>query len=244
MSVSIPTYDWQFPALAQQYDWDCCQESINWCMHAWGRTPSNQWMEDSMRAAGVVNPSVGCTDASGAGVVGWVNDTYGVDGYVASNTTAVSFDDVASEARQLLHPLAMNGAVWYHWSGVRGYDASGDVLLLANPANGWKGVGQTMNRAQFASLGGFNLVRITHPQAESGEPAPPPDWSAYAPWEGLVGSGLLEMMAADGVFPAQERSTWLPLGIMPAQIEECYGTNGVIYSWLLTVSTGYRHLPT
>jgi len=452
---TLPAYDWEYPAMLQQSDWDCSQESIRWCLFAYGRTPDNSWMEQSMIAAGVVNPSVGCTDASGAGLAGWVNDEYGEYGYVASNQTGVSFDQVAEEAATHKHPVAVGGAGWYHWSGVRGYDTLLDRLLLANPAPGYRGVYQTMDRGQFASLGGFNLVRVTHPAAEAGSapstalpggidvsshqghvdwhavkragaafgftkasggawyrnptcaanwrgmaeaglargayhfafessgqplpgpgpeveadyflstivplglargdmlvldieqgsgplgnwalrwcrrieeavgykplvytgawfsdshgfadvpelgryglwladygatsmPAPAAPWSAttfwqftdaasvsgvsgpcdanrfngtsdqlglwgkpgvlppddpYAPWAGLIGTGLLELMAQDGTLPAQSKSTWLPLGQSPADIEQAMGQNGVNYVWQLVTSRGYRYGP-
>lgn len=453
-SDTIPVYDWQEPARLQEHDWDCAQESIEWCLWAWGRTPDNSWMESSMQAAGVVNPAVGCTDASGAGLARWVNDEYSEYGYVASNTTNVSFDDVAAEASTHAHPCAIGGVSWYHWSGVRGYDSIMDRLLLANPAPGWRGVYQTMTRQQFAEQGSFNLVRVTHPEAEGGgaaqlpagidvsshqgsvdwmavrnagaafsftkatggawyknptfeqnwvgmknahikrgayhfafepsgqaypgpgpeaeaeyflsavtpagidvgdmlvldiecgpgnlsdwvlrwcrfveqttsvkpliytgrwfsdphgfpgcpalaayplwlaeytstAPTPPAPWNKvdfwqftdsaqvpgvatpvdgnwfngsldllplygkqgttptpgdpFAPWRGLVGSGLLDMMAADGTVPAQHASTWLPLGQSPADIETCMGQNGIDYRWTIsTTNLGYRFEP-
>lgn len=454
-NAPLPVYDWQEPAHLQEEDWDCAVESLEWCLFAWGRSPDDSWMESSMIAAGVVDPAVGCTDSSGAGLARWVNDEYGEYGYVASNTTAVSFEDVAREAASHAHPLAMGGAAWYHWSGVRSYDPIMDRLLLANPAPGYHGCYQTMTRAQFSSLGPFNLVRVCHPESESGgsagavstiygpdvsshqgyvdwaavrgagcsfgftkatggcwyknptlqanwqgmaaaglqrgayhfafessgQPLPGPgpeaeaeyflgtiqplglgrgdmlvldieqgagrlgdwalrwlryveqrvgfppllytgDWFAsehgfaevpelaqyglwqaayqatmppptapwssiafwqftdaaslpgisgpadgnrfngsldqllgwgkpggappsdpYAPWAGLVGTGLLELMAQDKTLPAQRASTFLPLGVNPADVETCYGDNGVLYSWLLTTNAGYRYRP-
>jgi len=440
--------------LTQNHDWDCSEESIRWCLYAWGRTPDDGWMEASMIDAGVVDPSVGCTDSSGAGLARWVNDEYGEFGFVASNQPGVTFDQVRDEADRHVHPLAMGGGGWYHWSGVRGWDALLDRLLLANPAPGWKGVYQTLDRDQFARLGPFSLVRVTHPEAEGGgvstaypsgpdvsswqghvdwgavrssgalygftkatggawyvnptlqanwqgmaaaglqrgayhfafetsnQPLPGPgpeaeaawflqamqplglargdmlaldieqgagplgDWALrwcraveqavgypplvytapwfsdphgfadcpelaryglwmadyqsatmprpcapwsdlafwqytadasvpgiagpadnnryngaadtllgwgkpgllppedpYAPWSGLVGSGLLSMMADDNTLPAQRCSTWLPLGVSPADVEQCLGQNGLNYVWLLTTSRGYRFEP-
>lgn len=169
-TTALPVYDWQEPALIQNWDWDCSEESIRWCLYAYGRTPDDSWMESSMIAAGVVDPAVGCTDASGAGLARWVNDEYGEYGYLASNAAPVSFDAVASEAATHVHPLAMGGAAFYHWVGVRGYDPMMDRLLLANPAPGYKGCYQVMSRQQFEDLGPFNLVRVTHPEAEGGAP--------------------------------------------------------------------------
>lgn len=63
------------------------------------------------------------------------------------------------------------------------------------------------------------------------------------PEEATIGSGLLEMMEADGTTPAQTQSTWLPLGKDPAEVEECYGSNGTRYAWLLNGSGGFRFPP-
>jgi lysozyme len=167
-STALPVYDWTEPAILQNHDWDCSEESIRWCLTAYGRTPDDSWMESSMIAAGVVDPAVGCTDASGAGLAAWVNDEYGEYGYRATNQVGVSFDALAAEAGRHVHPLAIGGGNWYHWSGLRSYDEIMDRLVLANPAPGWHGVYQTMTREQFAAQGPFNVVRVTHPEAESG----------------------------------------------------------------------------
>lgn len=239
-STPPPTYNPLEPAHLQENDWDCSVESTEWALFAWGRTPDDNWIEDSMISAGVVDPALGLLDASGAGLANWVNVEYGPDGYLASNVNPVSFDDLAWEAATLKHPIMFGGRAWYHWSGLRGYDPVRDCLLLANPAPGWKGVYQTMNRSQFSQLGSFSMVRLTHPQAESGQKPPGLD---YSPWEGRVGSGLIEMMQADHVLPAQDYSTWLPLGRYPAQIEECIAESGVTYRWLLGTNRGFRYAP-
>lgn len=241
---TLPVYDWQEPPRLQENDWDCSCESIEWCLYAWGRAPDDNWIENSMIAAGVVDPAIGCMDKSGAGLAAWLNTEYGEFGYVASNDPSVSFDDVAAEAGLYRHPLAMSGGAWYHWSGVRGYDAASDVIILANPAPGYQGVGQTMNRGQWAALGPWSMVRLTHPAAEGQAPSEPSEPALdYGPWQGRVGTGLLEMMQVDGVLPAQSMSTWLPLGSPLADIESCYAESGVLYTWLLTSNRGYRTLP-
>jgi hypothetical protein len=245
--TDVPSYNPNEPAHPQENDWDCSVESTEWALYAWGRTPGDDWLEQSMIAAGVVDPSVGLCDASGSGLARWVNTEYGEFGYVAESVNPVSFDELAAEAATLSHPIMAGGRGWGHWTGVRGYDAARDVLLLANPANGWMGVYQEMSPADFARLGSFSMVRLTHPVAEGlvppPDPEPPPiDYSAWIDG-GKVGSGLIEMMQADGVLPAQDYSTWLPLGRMPAQIEECIAESGVVYRWLLTVSRGYRYRP-
>lgn len=197
-ATALPVYDWKHPAIMQQHDWDCSQESICWALHAWGRTPDEAWMEQSMIAAGVISPSLGCMDASGAGLARWVNDEYAEFGYWAENDGSVSFDDVVAEARTHKHPLAIGGRAFYHWVGVRGYDAVMDRILLANPAPGYKGVYQTLTRQQFANLGAFSLVRVTHPEAEGGATPLMPGGIDVSSHQGLV--DWTAFKAAGGAF--------------------------------------------
>jgi len=242
----LPVYDWTEPSRLQETDADCAVESIEWCMFSWGRTPDDDWLEQSMYAAGVWNPTVGCTDASGQGLASWVNTEYGEFGYVAS-AQSTDFNTLADEAATHKHPIAAGGAQFYHWVGVRSYDPQTDTLLLANPAPGWMQVGDVLPRWRFEELGPWHMVRVTHPAAENWvEPDPepiPPDPEPVPPpvTTGAIGSGLLSMMAEDLTEPAQAASMWI--GGPPADVEECYGENGVLYVWLLRTNAGYRVRP-
>jgi hypothetical protein len=242
MATDLPTYDPTVPAQAQDADYDCSQESAQWMLRAYGRNPDDAWMTQSLIENGVMTPQYGLMDASGAGMVGWLNQEYGGPdyGYLASNEPSVSFDDVALEAATGQHPLMIGGRAWYHWVGCRGFD--GDVLLIANSAEGYMGVTDWLSRGQFEALGPFSMVRLTHPAAEGLVPPPALDYSWWAQ-DGKVGSGLLGLMAEDNTLPAQDWSTWLPLGRNPAQIEECIGRNGVRYVWLLVTNEGFRYRP-
>jgi hypothetical protein len=237
----LPVFDPSFPAFAQNDDWSCAPTSTRWGLWAYGRQPSEQWLESSMINSGVVSTSQGLLDASGAGLADWITREYGEYGFVGQNDPSVTFDDVAGEAQRQIHPLMMGGRTWYHWTGVRGFD--GSRLLLANPASGWMAVTQTMTREQFKYLGPFSMVRLTHPAAEGGTaPTPPgPNQPGYAP-PGTVGSGLLELMAQDGTQPAGP-STFLPLGASPAMTEQATGLNGTIYSWHLPTGSSWRYRP-
>lgn len=168
------TYNPNEPAIAQNDPWSCAPTSTRWAMTALGRHPAESWMENQMKADGVVSETLGLLDASGAGLAAWVIAQYGEFQFTASNDPSVSFDDVAAEAGK--YPLLLGGRSWGHWSGVRGLSASSNTLLLANPADGWMGVGQTMNRQQFAALGPFSMVRVTHPDLAPAPtpPTPPP----------------------------------------------------------------------
>lgn len=236
----LPAYDSGSPAISQNDQWSCAPTSARWCLTAYGRQPSEQWVENSMISEGVVSTGLGLLNASGHDLARWFERHYGEFGYEASNQGLVSFDEVAAEAETNKHPLMIGGRSWYHWTGVRGFD--GTRIMLANPASGYMGVTQTLSREQFNYLGSFSMVRLVHPAAEAGTvpPTPPDPADPMAPWAGKVGSGLLEMMAVDGTKPAQRGSTWLPLGVTPSDVETCYGENGTLYYWLLTVGRGYR----
>ena len=247
--VALPTYDWQYPAIAQNDNWSCAPTSTRWALSSWGRSPSEQWLENSMLAEGVVSTEHGLMNASGAELARWIDRHYGEFGYLGSNDGNVDFHDVVQEVAAHGYPLLLGGRGWYHWSGCRGFD--GTKLLLANPAPGWKGVTQTMSFEQFEYLGPFSLVRVRHPGAEAAgalpdpiPPSPPDPDDPFAPWRGQVGSGILEAMAADNTLPAVRRSTWLPLGApSPHDIEQATGQNGTSYVYLLTVGRLERYLP-
>jgi hypothetical protein len=189
-------------------------------------------------------------DASGAGIAAFVNAHWGEQGFQATNASEISFDEAAAETAQHRYPAISGGRSWYHWTGNPDFDSGGDMLLLCNPAPGWQGIYQSLSRSQFQQLGPFSFVRIRNPEAEAvvdggnggngGNGGTMPD---YTPWEGRVGSGLLELMAQDGTKPAQRASTWLPLGVSPADVESCYGQNATLYVWLLAIGRGFRYKP-
>jgi len=164
--TDTPVYNPQEPAHLQENDWSCSQDAAEWALWAYGRHPSDDWMEQSMIDVGVINPSVGLCDASGSGLANWLTTEYGEFGYVATHQNPVSFSDLAEEASTLQHPIMAGGRAWCHWTGIRGYDPANDLLLLANPAPGYRGIYQTLSRDQFDQLGPFSMVRLTHPEAE------------------------------------------------------------------------------
>jgi len=245
-AAPLPSYDRLYPSFAQNDDWSCAPTSMRWALWAYQREPTESWLEGSMLSEGVVSTSLGLLNASGVDLAAWASRHYGENGYVGESDGSVTFAEVAEEAQLSLHPLMIGGRAWGaggHWSGVRGFD--GQRLLLANPAPGYGGVTQVMSKEQFGWLGPFSLVRLRHPEAEGAyTPPTPPSGDPFAPWRSGVGSGLLELMAQDGTLPAQRASTWLPLGApSPADIETCFGQNGVAYYWLLTTNRGYRQAP-
>lgn len=175
------------PPHAQDKDYDCSQESAEWALWSVGRKPSDDWMEQTMIAEGVISPELGLLDASGAGLASWLNRYYGADGYVANAFDDVTFDQLATVCGR--YPLMIGGRKWGHWSGLRGYDTAADQLLLANPSAGWRGVGQVMERDQFDRLGPFSAVELTHPDLTTtiADPSPiPPPVPVPPPPDALV----------------------------------------------------------
>jgi hypothetical protein len=167
------TFDAHMRARPQEEDFDCSQESLEWALHALGREPADDWLESTMIAEGVMSAALGLLDASGAGLAAFVRRHYGELGFDATHEPSVSFDALAAEIGP--HPILLGGRGWGHWSGVRGYDPASDRLLLANPADGWKGVDQTMSRQQWADLGPFSMVRVLHPDLQAGADDPRPN---------------------------------------------------------------------
>lgn len=167
------TFNLQEPPHLQEHDYDCSQDSLEWALWSVGRKPDDGWLEATMIAEGVLSRAQGLLDASGAGLAAFVTREYGEFGYSANNEPLVTFDALAAEVGP--YPMLIGGRAWNHWSGLWGYDRAQDVLLLANPSPGWHGVGQTMNRQQFAALGPFSMVRVLHPDLlDAPAPAPPP----------------------------------------------------------------------
>lgn len=67
---------------------------------------------------------------------------------------------------------------------------------------------------------------------------PPSDHPVYFQ-PGDVGTGLLQMMQADGTEPAMP-SVFLPLGRSPSMIEECIGLNGTTFRWHIPTGKSWK----
>lgn len=199
------TYNRAEPAIAQNDAWSCAPTSTRWALTAVGRHPAESWMEAQMIADGIVSTTDGLLDASGKQLAAWITKQYGEFGYSASNEPrGISWEALAAEfmAPSNPYPGLIGGSAWNHWSGLRSYDPQRDVLVLANPADGWQGVSQTMSRQQFGQLGPFSLVRVIHPDLIGAAPAPPappaPSLPTRADWIDIRDriSALIERMPA------------------------------------------------
>lgn len=154
----------------QPDDFSCSIQSAEWLLRSIGRNPGDQWIQDQLLGAGIVTREHGLMDASGNQLARWLQTTYGDEMGIQFQASPVVYDDVYAGAGT--NPMIIGGRAWNHWSGVRD-DELGGNLILANPADGWKGVGQTMSREQFDALGPFTCVWVDRMGAVA-PPAPDP----------------------------------------------------------------------
>lgn len=183
----VVTYNANTPPIAQDDSWSCAPTSLRWALTALGRNPGPTYIEDLLVRDGVVSKEQGLLDATGGQLAAWIGKTgpayYGSDGFYGNNEPSISFDWCRYEGGQPdgsnhAYPVLIGGRAWNHWAALRSYDPISDILLLANPANGWMGIGQTMSRSQFTNLGPFSAVRVLHPELLGGTaptPEPEPD---------------------------------------------------------------------
>lgn len=174
-TVMTVRFDPNTPAIAQDDDFSCAPTSLRWALTALGRSPGPTYIEDLLVRDGVVSKELGLLDASGAGLAAWIGkqgaEYYGGEGFYGNSEPSITFDGAALEGDHA-YPILIGGRQWNHWCAVRGYDATRNLLLLMNPADGWQGVGQTMSPQQFGALGAFSMVRVLHPDLPGVGPGP------------------------------------------------------------------------
>ena len=138
----------------QVYGWTCSACSLDWVLRATGLDPySNR--EDVVYDIGYtenINPQYGLMDHTGSELRRVLAD-YGQEsehGYLDFDTV---WERVATTTGM------MSGAAWYHWVALRG-QAGPNAIAVANSAPGYKGIYDTLSRADFARLGGFSVVLL------------------------------------------------------------------------------------
>ncbi len=149
-TVQRRQFDPETPTVFQTGSWQCSAASTAWLLRSLG-DPHSQEDVVALLGPGHISPELGLHFGDGRALVALLERS----GLLAANAF-VSFEDVLARAGQ--RPLAMGGAGFYHWVGVRGRD--GDTLLLANPGPGWRGIHQTLTRSEFEALGPFAAVWV------------------------------------------------------------------------------------
>jgi len=154
--MAVEDWNWRYPVELQDVPWDCSAASLTWALNAYGHGTSEATVVTGLGPARIT-PTYGLMDASGAGLVE----------YLAELGIPAAFDDNASwdeiEGAAGYQPMVIGGREWCHWTGVRmGGPAFGlglrGIVLLANPAPGYRGVGQALDWDQFNMLGPFSAV--------------------------------------------------------------------------------------
>jgi hypothetical protein len=180
-------FDPNYPAVIQDDDWSCAPTALTWAMRSLGRQPAHGFIENDMLRLGLVTKELGLMNHTGAGIVTWlqINDAqhYGSDGYgISNNQNPISWDHLVPEINpRPPYPLLLGLPNWGgpgrgHWAGVRGFDPSRGMILLANPDNGPTFGVTELTRQQFEARAGNNasIVRVLHPDLLEATPPPPP----------------------------------------------------------------------
>ena len=154
--MGLTDWNWMLETDLQDYPWDCSACSTAWAMRTIGFAVSEQDVIAGL-GPGRISPSLGLLDASGAGLVSYLEE----QGIQAANNADATWDEVMAAAGY--QPMMIGGRAWCHWVAVRmGAAAIGrpelDQLVLMNPAPGYGGVDQVLTPEAFASLGPFSAV--------------------------------------------------------------------------------------
>jgi hypothetical protein len=143
-------YNPKTECVIQTGNWQCSAASAAWVLRSvgigWGQDDVVRWL------GGHISPALGLHDSSGR----MLAELFKAQGLDATYGPLTWEHARALAGRQ---PFCMGGGSWYHWSGVRG--TGGDGLHLANPAPGWRGVGQYLDSNAWARLGPWNAVWVT-----------------------------------------------------------------------------------
>lgn len=137
----------------QQASWSCSACALAWVLRATGVNP-NATEQSEIAEIGYpqnINPTYGLMDASGSAL----RAVYGRY-EVPTVQYWMTFDEVYALAG--FTTGQMSGGAWYHWVGIRG--RSGPNIAIANSAEGYKGVFDTLDRSQFNALGPFSVVLL------------------------------------------------------------------------------------
>ena len=154
--MGVEDWNWRYPVELQDVAWDCAAASLTWALNAYGHATTEAEVVAGLGPSRI-SPTYGLMDASGAGIVAYLAEL----GIPAMNNADASWDDIWGAAGY--QPMIIGGRQWYHWVGVRmGSSAFGagssNIVFLANPAPGYMGIEQWLDRLDFDGLGPFSAV--------------------------------------------------------------------------------------
>ncbi|HEY7419298.1 MAG TPA: hypothetical protein VH593_29210 [Ktedonobacteraceae bacterium] len=138
----------------QQYSWTCSVASFTWVINSTGVDP-NLTRDQALQLIGYpncVNETYGLM-SSDCLVAAY--NYYGLDARVEWVTYDQAYSIMSGHTGQI-NPLGM-----YHFMAIRGVDGynPGD-LWVANSAQGYMGVWDSLNRSQFNALGPVKIIYL------------------------------------------------------------------------------------
>ena len=144
----------------QTADWTCACASSAWLLNSIADDRlGRRWQEwdvvNRLREAtypGAVSPSYGLARAD----MYDLEVMFGTLGYAVQRKQRITLDDLMVVAGK--YPLQVNGARWYHHSGLR--ELGPGVAHLANPSPSWRGVGTSLDANEAALWGTWNGLWI------------------------------------------------------------------------------------
>ena len=141
---------------AQAYDWTCSICSTTWVLQATSTAFQDADIYDARYAVGIEMGYPGCVNETyGCMSPQCVVDELGQHGLLARQVWC-NFDQAYAIART--NTGVINPTGQYHFMGVRGI--SGSDIWVANSAPGYRGVYDTLSRAQFNNLGPVSLIYV------------------------------------------------------------------------------------
>jgi len=141
---------------AQAYDWTCSVCSCTWVIQATGTAYQDSDIYDARYEVGSVMGYPSCVNPTyGSMSSQCVVDTLASYGLVAAQAY-VTFDQAYAIARTNTGTINPQGQ--YHYMGLRGI--SGDAIWVANSAQGYMGVYDTLSRSQFNALGPVSVIYV------------------------------------------------------------------------------------
>lgn len=144
---------------AQAYEWTCSVCACTWVLGATGSVDSGDVYADRLQVGqamgypSCVNETYGCMSAQ---CIVDLFARFGLD----SSQAWVTFDQayaIASHTTGAINPTGQ-----YHYMAIRGVTSS--AIWVANSAPGYRGVWDTLDRAQFTALGPVQVIALANPQ--------------------------------------------------------------------------------
>jgi hypothetical protein len=139
----------------QARSWTCSICATDWLIRATGLNPYSTREQVAVQIGypSCVDEWSGLKDTQC--IVNTLSD-YGVE----ARQEWVSWDRALELAATTA--VILNSTSWYHFVGCRGLVDEWTGLWIANSAIGYKGIAETINAAQWASLPGWQAVYLVH----------------------------------------------------------------------------------